>query len=352
MNPQMLTLLRESRGLSGAQLAKESGVPQPTISKMENNLSPMEPGRITAIAEALGYPIEAFNWSDQVYGFGSSSFYHRKQQTLPQTKLRKIQATVNLLRMRLSRLLKGVAIDARFTLPSIDVDELGSPSEVARAVRALWMLPMGPVKSMTTTLEQAGVVVIHSNFESPKISAISNIGVDGVPAFVVLNVGMPADRERFTLAHELGHLVMHSTPDLAVDAEREADEFASEFLMPAAEIRSQLRALNLNTAFALKMSWRVSIAALIRRARDLGQIDDARYKSLNVLRSKKGWHRDEPGTFDHERPTVIQALINVPLDEHGFTVPELAEVLGLSEDEFRSIYDRPASPRRAHLQVV
>lgn len=352
MNPQMLTLLRESRGMSGAQLAKASGVPQPTISKMENGYSPMDPDRVRALARALDYPESAFAWPDAVYGFGSASFYHRKQQTLPQTTLRKIQAQVNLTRMRLVRLLKSVEVASRNVLPSIEVEELGSAAEVARAVRALWSLPMGPVRNLAAALEQAGIVIVHSSFESPRISAISNPGVDGAPALIVLNTGMPADRERFTLAHELGHLVMHSGI-LAEDAEAEADQFAAEFLMPAAEIRSQLKDLDLSRAVQLKTTWRVAISALIRRARDLGAIDDRRYTSLNVIRSKKGWTKMEPASFPPDRSTVFNDLIRVHIEQHGYSADELAEIVGLGLDEFCARYDVPAPPgRRGHLQAV
>jgi Zn-dependent peptidase ImmA (M78 family)/transcriptional regulator with XRE-family HTH domain len=352
MNPQMLTLLRESRGMSGAQLATASGVPQPTLSKMENDRSPMTSERVEAIANALDYPVEAFKWTDPVYGFGSASFYHRKQQSLPQTTLRKVQARTNLLRMRLVRLLRGVEVGAEFQVPSIDVEELGSPADVARAVRAVWMMPMGPVKNMTVALERAGVIVMHANLESPRISAISNPGVDSTPPFILLNVGMPADRERFTLAHELGHLVMHSGVEIVEGAEAEADQFAAELLMPAAEIRTQLRGLDLAKAWNLKIVWRASIGAVIRRAFDLNQINESRYKSLNIMRTKKGWHRNEPVAFDHEPPTVVTSLVRVHLDEHGYGVDELAEVLGLHVDEFRAIYGIHDRPKKWRLQSV
>lgn len=345
MNPQMLTLLRESRGMSGAQLAAASGVPQPTLSKMENDRSPMTSERVEAIAKALDYPVEAFGWTDTVYGFGSASFYHRKQQSLPQTTLRKVQARMNLLRMRLVRLLRGVEVDAQFELPSIDVGD-GTPADVARAVRAVWMLPMGPIKNMTVTLERAGVIVMHANLESPRIAAVSNSSVDSAPPFVLLNVGMPADRERFTLAHELGHLVMHSGSDIVVNGEAEADQFAAEFLMPAAEIRTQLRGIDLAKAWNLKIVWKTSIGAIIRRALDLGQINESRYKSLNIMRTKKGWHRNEPVAFDHEPPSVVPALVRVHLDEHRYDVEELADVLGLHVDEFRAIYDIHDRPKK------
>src|SRR4051812_15929477 len=116
MNPQMLTLLRESRGFSGAHLATLTEIPQPTLSKIENGLAAVDDERLARIAAALNYPVEAFEWTDPIYGFGSAAFYHRKQQALPQTSLRRIQAHVNLTRMRLERLLRNVEVEASYPL--------------------------------------------------------------------------------------------------------------------------------------------------------------------------------------------------------------------------------------------
>lgn len=356
MNPQMLTLLRESRGLSGAQLAKLSGIPQPTLSKMENGLAVIDEGRLQKLADALEYPADAFRWTDPIYGFGSAAFYHRKQQALPQTTLRKIQAQVNLTRMRLNRLLSSIEIDTQYVVPSLDVEEYGTPAEVARAVRALWRVPMGPVRDMAATLELAGVIVVRSNLESPKIAAISLDNVGTYPALIIMNGGLPADRERFTLAHELGHLVMHSVLVTTDEAEREADEFAAEFLMPAAEIRADLRGITLARAAQLKVVWRVAISALVRRARDLGVIDDARYKSLMVSMSQKGWRKSEPVEVPHDHPTVMSSLIQVHLMDHGYSFDELAQVVALNEAEFALRFEaeppRGAGLKASHLRAV
>ncbi len=356
MNPQMLTLLRESRGYSGAQLAKLAGIPQPTLSKMENGLATVDDVRLQQLADALDYPVEAFSWTDSIFGFGSAAFYHRKQQALPQTTLRKIQAQVNLTRMRLNKLLRAIEIDTQYVVPSLDVEEYGSPSEVARAVRALWRMPMGPVRDVATALELAGIIVVRSNLESPKIAAISLDNVGSYPALIIMNTGLPADRERFTLAHELGHLVMHSVLVTTDEAEREADAFAAEFLMPAAEIRTELKGITLARAAQLKVVWRVAISALVRRARDLGVIDDSRYKSLMVSMSQKGWRKAEPVEVQHDHPTVMSALIRVHLAEHGYTFDELAQVVALNPDEFgmRFEMDKPRGdgPKGSHLRAV
>ncbi|MGN6219525.1 MAG: XRE family transcriptional regulator [Microbacterium sp.] len=354
MNPQMLQLLRESRGMSSSQLASEIGVSPATMSKIEHGLAPADDERIDKIAAALSYPREVLAWGDEVHGFGSSVFYHRKQQTLPQASLRKIHAQVNLTRMRLARLIQSIDIDARYTIPAIDLTEIGGPAEAARAVRAMWALPMGPIRNMAATLERAGIVIVPVDLESPKISAVSIPPLDGAPHLIFTNDKQPADRDRFNLAHELAHLVLHGEMTSPESAEREADEFAAEFLMPAAEIRTQLKGLNLQRAAQLKVAWRVSMAAIIRRARDLGVIDDTRYRSLQVQMSQRGWRKVEPGTIDRDTPTVMRQLIRIHLEEHGYSVEELAHVAGLLSNEFAHRYDveLPRSTRRAHLRAV
>lgn len=354
MNPQMLQLLRESRGMSSSQLASEIGVSAGTMSKIEHGLAPLDEERAVRIAEALSYPKSAFGWTDEIHGFGSSVFYHRKQQSLSQLLLRKIQAQVNLTRMRLVRLMKSIEIDVRYSVPTLDLVEVGSASEAARAVRAHWSVPMGPIRNMHAALERAGVIIVRADFESPKISAISIPPLDGAPHLIFVNVAHSADRERFTLAHELGHFVLHGDLESPESAEREADEFASEFLMPASEIRSQLKDITLQRAAQLKSLWRVSMGALIRRARDTGAIDEGRYRSLNVQISQRGWRQVEPAPIVRDEPSVLRDLIRVQLEDHQFSSQELADIVGLAEEEFRVRYgvETTGGPARRHLRAV
>jgi len=354
MNPQMLQLLRESRGMSSSQLASMIGVSPATMSKIEHGFAPADADRLDRIATALDYPQDVLTWSDEVHGFGSSVFYHRKQQTLPQTALRKIHANVNLTRMRLARLTRSIDIEPRYGIPALDVQELGGAVEAARAVRAAWSLPLGPVRNMASALERAGIVIVPTDLESQKISAVSIPPLDGAPHLIFTNVKQPADRDRFNLAHELAHLVLHGDMTSPESAEREADEFAAEFLMPETEIRTQLKGLNLQRAAQLKAVWRVSMAALIRRARDLGVIDETRYRSLQVQMSQRGWRKLEPSTIDRDEPTVLRQLIRIHLDDHGYSISELAEIAGLAVQEFayRHGLELPSTARRAHLRAI
>lgn len=331
----MLTVAREARGLTQSELAALTGVPQGTISKAEHGLTVLSADRLAILAEALTFPVTVFSWDDEVHGFGSSSFYHRKQKSLPQHHLKKIQATFNLFRMQVTRLSHGLDITPKHQFRSLDLDDFGSPDEAARAVRAMWHVPLGPLRDVCRLTENAGGVVARTDFETPKISAISQ-WVHGERPIFVTNTANPPDRERFTLAHEIGHVLFHSVP--SEGQEDEADRFASELLMPEADIRPQLSAgIDLAKAARLKPLWRVSMGSLIRRARDLGYINDSRYRSLNVQMSQKGWLRREPVGIEPDTPRFLDRLVAAQI-ENGYRPAELAAVAGLTEAEFTRLY--------------
>jgi Zn-dependent peptidase ImmA (M78 family) len=96
---------------------------------------------------------------------------------------------------------------------------------------------------------------------------------------------------------------MHSLP--AEGLEEQADRFAAELLMPAADIRSELGSPSLERLLALKGRWRVSAAALLRRAYDLGLVSDYSYRGMNTEMSAAGWRTAEPAPIPPERPRAL-----------------------------------------------
>ncbi|MFF4547240.1 helix-turn-helix domain-containing protein [Streptomyces sp. NPDC001406] len=334
MNPRLLQLARESRGLSQSKLASLAGISQAALSKAENRVGPLSPERLATIADVLGYPPELFDWPDEPVGLGPSGFYHRKQSGLGKTALQRIEAEVNLLLMQLRRLEASVEIDPPFRLPVLDIEE-HEPEDVAVKVRASWMLPDGPVHDVIRTVERAGIVVVRRDLESPKISGLSVRPPNGLPV-IILNNGMPPARERFTVLHELGHLIMHQIP--SDDGEREADRFASEFLMPARLVGPQLTGLNIQRAVQLKQYWKASMAAIIQTARRLEKIDERKFKSLQVQISQLGYRRNEPAEPEQEEPRILPGMLDLHRSEHGYSDAELAKVVGLRVREFHAEY--------------
>jgi Zn-dependent peptidase ImmA (M78 family)/transcriptional regulator with XRE-family HTH domain len=333
MNPRMLVLAREGQGLTQEELARKTGLAQSIISKAEKGGRLLPDSDLPTVARALRVTPQMLCWTDEVYGFGTASFFHRKQQSLPQRTLRKIQARVNLLRMRLVRLSSGIAIDAPLSMPRMDIDDVGSAYEIARRMRAAWRLPMGPLISLVGVVEAAGGTVVLRDFETHRINAISVWNPNHGPLFV-LNQNLSPEKQRFVLGHELGHMIMHEGQPPRDDAEREADQFAEELLMPAAEISGDLLGIDVRAAMALKPYWRVPMQTLILRAEHLEIITHARSRSLNAYMNKAGYLTSEPMPLEREAPLVLREMVRIHLQEHSYTHSELAEMLGMLEEDF------------------
>jgi Zn-dependent peptidase ImmA (M78 family) len=193
----------------------------------------------------------------------------------------------------------------------------GTPEQIAQLVRASWQLPSGPINNLSAAIEGAGGIIVRYPFSNRKVDGIS-MWVTGMPPLFFLNENCPGDRDRWTLAHELGHVVMHRVPTPSI--EEEADRFASELLMPAKVIRPELQNMTLARAASLKLKWRVSIAAIIRRAKDLGVITPSQYRYLCMEISKAGWRTREPNELPPEKGVNLQALIDMHQSDHGYSL--------------------------------
>jgi Zn-dependent peptidase ImmA (M78 family) len=289
---------------------------------------------VSDLARALRYPERFFEQTDPRFGLGNSFLFHRKRQAMPVAEVRRLEAEINIFRMRINRLMRGLDFEHDNEFVTYEVDEDGTPEEIAQMVRAGWKLPAGPVRNLTAAIESAGGIVVLTRFH-PKVDGIS-AWVTPTPPLFFLNDRAPADRTRWTLAHEAGHVIMHrqARPDI----EPEADRFASELLMPAADIRDDLSNLTLPKAAALKLEWRVSIQALVRRARDVGAIPSEKYKSLCVQISKAGIRRNEPNPIAPEAPQNLRAILGTHRIEHGYGNSELSEIALAFPDEFDELF--------------
>lgn len=343
VNPAMISLAREARGLTQIDLAERLHITQGFLSKMESGHLGVPQETIYALSDILNFPPKFYFQKYDVYP--ASMHLYRKHKTLPVKDLNRITAWMNIYRFHVLHLLQAADIESEL-LPECDVDEFGSAIEVARAVRAAMKLPRGPIENLCSVLEDWGVVVIPFHPLNRKFQGASMLMERG-GYIMLINADMPGDRFRWTLAHELGHIVMHRIP--AADAEKEADQFAGEFLMPAREIGQYLSEPTLERLASLKRYWKTSISSILIQAKNIGAITENQYRTQITRLAKEGITRtSEPRelAIPREEPTLIRELVEYHTKELGYSNEELSDLMALNIAELMSIYKPPFSGLR------
>lgn len=343
-NPEMLILARGARRLSQAELARESQTSQGDISKAENGNRVPSSEIVERWATALGFEPEFFSKTPPP---PASLTFYRKAATMPARDKAAVDANVRLRSLEIETLARSIDLPEP-TIPTVTVTERMGPEEIAGHVRELWRLPRGPIRDLTTVVEDHGIIVAPIDFNADKVHglSVSHLG----PPILFVRRDDPVDRWRFTMAHELGHMVMHHHREMPTeDIEAEADAFASALLMPAADVRGSFRSsLRIEDLAQLKMVWRVSMQSLLMRAKALGRITESHSKRLWQQLSARGYRLSEPVALAHETPTLLSEILSVHRDELGYSDADLARALSLKLTEFQCMY----CPSRGGLRLV
>lgn len=354
-NPEMLILAREIRGLSQAQLAETTGVSQASLSRYETRLSDIPERDLKLFAEALDFPVNFFYRAGKRYGIESGELFHRARRSVPSAQMKRIHGILNLYRLNLQILLDPFAYEDLVKIPNYDIRAFKQEAQdinpiieqVAASVRAMWNMPEGNVPNLMETLSEAYIFAFPFDFGTDEVDEVVQ-WIEPLPPIMLYNVNAPGDRLRFSIAHALGHLVMHHYVEPYPEMEREADRFASAFLMPGddAELASQLENLTIERALQLKPKWKVSIAALIYRAHDLGQISDRKKTSLFQMLSRAGYRTNEPFPLPVEQASLFKDLWSQYEDLREWDTADLAQHLDTYEHDLLTWYFPDVSPIR------
>lgn len=337
-NCLMLQLARGARMLTQQELAEKTRISQAKLSKLEHGLLSPTPDDLEALSKELQYPIEFFY--EPIVPRGFPPYHHRKRKSLSARTLDSIHAAMNIRRMHVSKLIRSLDSDIARPLPRYDLDEVaGEVGDVARVVREHLGLPRGPVANVVEALESAGVIIVFCEFGTTKLDALSQWD-EGLPPLVFANCLVPGDRQRYSLAHELGHIVLHSLRPIPNDEEMEAqaDLFAAEFLMPEDDIKSSLFNLSLSKLARLKEIWKVSMQALLVRARNLHAISKAEYEYLWKQISRAGYRLREPIEIAREESKALKRMIDFHMKDLNYSISDLARLLRLKASEFTKTY--------------
>lgn len=352
INADMLAIAREHRQLNQSQLASAIGVQQSFISQLEGGVvRSCAPEVLKRLADELKFPADFFSQRGERLGFGSSALFYRKNGralkslTLPET--RSVSSRVNLHRLAVKRMLDIVDIDAQIRIAKLP--EGTTPEAAAAHVRALWGLPSGAINNLLSFIERSGIVVIDCDFNDAV--AGTSIWYSDLPPMIFVDSNLRADRLRFTLAHELGHLLLHTVPSETM--EDEADAFASALLLDRAEFFAMARPWGarpkLRDFMQVRPYWKVSIQAMIEALYRSERISNEWRRSLYVMISNYGL-RDDVVPFPKERPTL-----SVTMFRESFNSVQLAEqVLRYPSDVIKELFSSsvPAADSRPKLRVV
>jgi Zn-dependent peptidase ImmA (M78 family)/transcriptional regulator with XRE-family HTH domain len=348
--PARLTLAREFKGWTKEELGRRARVTGAAIGQFERGTSTPNVATLDDLAEALDVPVGFFRTGAD--SGSDASAYFRSLRTTTLTERRKARAFAQYVHQLVGALEHHVRLpDCTVVAHPAEADsnDLDEIEHIAAATRRAWDLPRSsPLPNVVKLLEAHGVVVVRNYRGSSKVDAFS-VPFSDRPVVVLSSEKGKHDRSRFDAVHELGHLVMHSrmTDDTKL-IEAQAHRFAGAFLMPAEGIRDELPATarDVRHLIELKQKWGTSIAAILRRARDLRRMAPDDYTNAMKAISARGWRRDEPGSVKPEEPMLLRRAVETAAAA-GVDIEELAETANLSPDFISSVVQNAMDQRRA-----
>lgn len=322
-----IKLARNKKQMPQRELGQKVNVSATAISKFERNLITPRPSTLVKLAKALDVSMEYFFQETPIYEIEPT---YRKKSTL--SKKEEVAIT-SIVAEKTEHYLsiencfpKGFFGDNKF--PSYPVYKKSDVEQAAASLRQTWQLGTDPLPNLTASLEDRGIKIFTID-ASTEFDGLSYWINDTVPV-IVLNNSLLGDRQRFTLGHEVAHLLLvnHSEYDDDVIA----NHFAGAFLIPGNVAKTKLGIrrgnLSFNELLVLKKEYSVSIQTWIRRAYALDIIPRSVYVSLFRQLSAKGWRTKEPEPLYPEKPRRLELLVEQALTEHLITPSEAAQLRG------------------------
>lgn len=320
INGERIRQAREVRGLTQKDLANNAGIKQAAIAQFESGQSKPSQEVIQRIILQTGFPLSFFKMPTSI-DLTAGSLLYRARAAMTSKESSKARQFARIIYEVAEKLREKINLPP-LNIPILDTD----PISAAKQTRSAFGLsPDTPIYNLIEVIERNGILVISLPEKINNQDAFSSwvYSDEKKPIIVISNSDSPIDRIRFSIAHELGHLVLHSQnlTGSYEDIEKQADIFASEFLMPETVLRKELsHPITLLKLSPLKQRWRVSIQSLIRKAYDLEIITQRQYRYLMQQISKYGWRKFEPcsSQIPIEKPRTIgqmaELIYGIPID--------------------------------------
>ena len=330
-NPGRLTLARQRRGLTKVALAVAVELAPRTLSQYERGAQVPRESTLNKIATSLDYPGSYFSLSDPDGPALEGISFRAMSRMSARTKGQALSFAATAVDLS-NWILK------RFSTPLPNVPQFADlpPNLAAESLRREWGLGEAPLPHTIDLMEKHGVRVFSLPLELDDVDA-NSFWRDSQP-FVMISRSKSAERSRFDIAHELGHLTLHRTaPADRKKAEQEANEFASTFMMPATDVSAHApQNPTLSHLIGLKRRWGVSLAALTHRLHKLQLLSDWQYRAHFIDISRRGFRKHEPNGLLQERSQVLDEIIRLSADS-GVTLGDIATDLCIPTNDLQAL---------------
>lgn len=331
---------RKALGLSLRALAKELGLSHAAIKKYEDNEVVPSSDLLLRLAQALHVKVEYFFRPER---FTLKNIQYRKHADIPQRHLDEITAKI------LDQIERRFELESLFVSSPIQEFSVGAKKishyddveAVAKNIREQWNLGHEPLSDLIDIFEEHGIKVFGVDSKQyPKFYGLS-ASINNKPV-IVISTQWPGDRQRFTLAHELGHLVLSSFLHSSLDEEKCCNRFAGAFLLPKeilksilGEHRNHIEARELGL---LKQEFGISMLSILHRIEDTGIISNNLYVKLRAEFNSRGWSQKEPGVQYPKQVThIFEQMIFHALAEEYIGESKAAELMNMSLESFKSL---------------
>jgi Zn-dependent peptidase ImmA (M78 family)/transcriptional regulator with XRE-family HTH domain len=341
-----LTLARQLAGMRKSDLAHAIGKSPTSISAWESGSKRPTSATVAELSLGLGVDPGFFLVRGEAPALTSAPHFRSLRST---TQIARDQATAyGQIAVDLTLAVERHVDFPEVTVPTFPVSEQAldgeRPEDAAKFVRRDWAMSAGPVGHLVRLLENHGVLVVFSPSGAASVDAYS-FEASSRPVIVLNPQKDDYYRQRFDVAHELGHLVMHrdAEPGGRV-VEDQANRFAAEFLMPEEDISPLLpKSMNRNVWAQLghlKEKYGVSMQALLFHARRLAVLSDVSYRNAMMTVSARGWRRSEPGLVNTvEQPSMLPRAVEL-LDGEGFTEADIFSQSRVPMEILRQVVSR------------
>ncbi|CKG09673.1 transcriptional regulator [Streptococcus pneumoniae] len=336
-NGNRLREARRFRAKSITDLSNDIGVTKQMVSKYENNKAVPSLEILFRIISNLNFPREFF-FGEDTFDMETEGTFFRSRLTSTQKEKKPSEFTKNMTVLIRDFLEEYIDFPKVPKKPMINNDH--SIEELAYQVRKELGLSDKPVNNILRILEEQGFVVSLISNKMDKVDAFSSqTKINGNIYYTVVLEGEEYSyyRQQFSIAHELGHWVLHSEvldpqsleKDEYKEMEDEANEFAACFMLPKEAFSRDvsLEPLNLDYYVHLKKKWQVSIGAMVMRAFNLGIISSEDYQKLQRQISYRKWRITEPldTVKTISKPIALKQAVELLVENNvfkGYEIPK------------------------------